>query len=281
LEVLRNLLSAIEVISFMNFKNFSSSTLLILLFSVQFMACKSNEPKIEEIPNGINFLMAELYQYPNSEPIPAFGFYTNDDTKCGNNLIYQSIHETEDYIEIEILGYNKPSSCHGDPAPATSVVPLFLNSGEYKFKITYESEVDDYTLVVTDSTLQLTQDETYFFSTPRNTLYWRYPEKSFALLAGTSTAADLFYDMVFDSLEAKFNFTEFAFPDSGLIPYPDSLTGFDTNHPARFFKYDSSQDALNAGIFIQDFGRKHILNRNENRFILFEWKNNIFSTNDL
>jgi len=280
LKVLRNILSVIEVISFMNFKNFSSYTLLILLFGVQFMACKSNEPKIEEIPNGVNFLMAELYQYPNSEPIPAFGFYTNDNTKCGNNLIYQSIHNTEDYIEIEIIGYNKPSSCYGDPAPATSVVPLFLTNGEYNFKITYESEVDDYTLVVTDSTLQLTQDEAYIFSSPKNTLYWRYPEKSFALLAGTSTSADSLYNMVFDSLETKFNFTEFTFPDSGLTPYPDSLTGFGINHPTRFFKYENAQDAFNAGIFIQDFGRNAIANRDENRFVLFEWKNNIFSTND-
>lgn len=235
---------------------------------------------MEDIPNGINFLMAELYEYTNSAPIPAFGFYTNDDTRCGNNLIYHSVYDTEEYIEIEIVGYNKSGACSGDPAPASSVVPLFLKNGEYNLKITYETEVNDYTLMVTDSTLQLNQDEEYAFSTPNNTLYWRYPKNSFALLAGTATGADSLYNMVYDSLAAKFNFTEFTFPDSGLTPYPDSLTGFEVNYPARFFKYDNFQDAVYAGYFIQNFGRTYITDHKKNRFILFEWKNNIFSTNE-
>lgn len=258
-------------------RNFTLLTLFALT-SITLTGCLNNSTKMENIANGINFSAAEYFEYSNSLPIPAFGLFTNDNTSCANNLIYNRIYMSGTELEIEIEGYNKSGSCMGDPAPATGLVPIYLENGEYDLKLTYKDDTDLYSLVLTDSTIRVSPAGAAVFSTPNDELYWRYPKNSFAVLAGTHTDSLALYTQVFDSLETNFNLTEFIFPDSGATPYPDSLNGYDVNYPTRFFKYTQDEDMVDAGNFIQRFGRTNISNFAENRFVLFDWRNIIFST---
>lgn len=251
---------------------------LFTFIATLFTGCLNNSTKMENIANGINFSAAEYFEFSKTLPIPAFGLFTNDNTPCGNNLIYNRIFMSGTELEIEIEGYNKSGSCLGDPGPATALVPIYLENGEYDLKITYKEESDVYSLVLTDSTIQVSPTRAPLFTTPNSELYWRYPKNSFAVLAGTHSDSLALYTQLFDSLETNFNLTEFTFPDSGSTPYPDSLNGYDVNYPSRFFRYSQDEDMVDAGNFIVRFGREHISDFADNRFILFDWRNIIFST---
>tara|TARA_R110002096_G_scaffold28336_5_gene85900 strand:+ start:7026 stop:7820 length:795 start_codon:yes stop_codon:yes gene_type:complete len=264
----------------MNTRNKSALFFLGLIF-LSISSCDLGGDDLKPINNGINFTVGEYYQYSNSFPIPAIGFYTNELFSCNNNLLYQYLETTTTSITITLRGYRANSSCSGSSSPASSIVPLYQNNGTYDLNIKYKDSEDKYKLIVSDSTMVITQDEMFTFSTPNNTKYWKYPESSFAIFAGTEYGGDTLYTQLFDSLDQKYDFTEFTFPDSGLTPYPDSLSGFEVNYATRFFKYENIQNVYSAGSFIRDFGVNNIVDRDKNRFILLDWTNVLFTTSDL
>ncbi len=256
-------------------------SLILGLVCLSLTSCDLGGDELKPITEGVNFTVGEYYQYSNSYPIPALGFYTNELFSCKNNLLYQYLESTATSITVTFRGYRANDSCTGGSSPASSLIPLYQNNGTYDLNLKYKDAEDHYKLTITDSTLSVVPDETFTFSTPNNTMYWKYPPYSFAIFSGTQFGADSLYTQLFDSLEQNFDFTEFTFPDSGLTPYPDSLSGFEVNYPTRFFKYEDVQNVYRAGAFIREFGVNKIADRDHNRFILLDWVNVYFTTSDL
>ncbi len=255
-------------------------SLLLGLACLSITSCDLGEEDFKPINGGINFTIAEYHPYANTIPISAIGFNTNEEYSC-SSFLYQYLETTATSITITFRGYQKNTSCSSKSTPATALYEVYQENGIYDLIIKYEEIEDQYKLTITDSTLAITQDESFAFSKPNNTLYWKYPPNSFALFAGTQFGTDSLYTQFFDSLEQKYDFSEFSFPDSGLTPFTDSLSGFDVSHQTRFFKYEDLQEVYSAGTFIRDFGINHIPDRSKNRFILLNWTNVLFSSSDL
>lgn len=262
----------------MRLHKFYNAIIIAVLVTFASTACFKMDMKLEDIENGINFSLVELYEGLDSRPIPALILYTNDEYDCGNNAIYQNVWSTETSMEIEIEGYKETSNCVNTSGPATSIIPIYAENGSYDLNIKYDSHTDKYAFHQSDDALEVHQLGGFSFSQPNYETFWRYPEKSFAVLVGTSEENENLYTKVIEELKNEFEIREIHFPESGETPYLKSLDSYNTNHPAKYFKYESEEDYLHFGNFIRNFGYENITDYNENKVVIVNWLNKTYTT---
>ncbi len=248
------------------------------LFIFSLSACIKMDNDLENIDAGINFSTVELYQSLDSRPIPALQFFTNEEFDCSNYTIFQRVGGAETTIMIEFEGYKKAANCLERKGPATSTIPVFVENGEYDLYLKYKDHSDLYSFRQSDDAIEVYQPSLYSFSKTNHQILWRYPEKTFALLVGTTAHSTGLYSKIINELKEEFDITEYKFADIGETPYPKSFEGYDVNHPAKYFKYENETDFLLFSNYIRAFGRDNIENTKDNRVAIINWLNNSAST---
>lgn len=195
------------------------------------------------------------------------------------NLGYQiktEIFFSGGLIDIKILGIKPPEGTilpALGPARASKV--LDLRDGAYTLSFYYKYAVDRYHLIVKPDSLQVVSTVPSF-SQPEFSVFWRYPENSFAYICGTMTDTSWICEDFLSRLLLEVNLEEFTFPDYGEIPYPRASEGNHYNAPARYFRYESEVDFDRAGEILKNYSEDIISNYEGVSLWLQNWRNKYY-----
>jgi hypothetical protein len=179
-------------------------------------------------------------------------------------------------VDLKIMGI-KPCEgyCAAALGPATYTRGLDLPEGSYTLNFYYQYAVDRYHLVVKADSLQVVSTVPSF-TQPEFSVFWRYPEKSFAYFCGTMTDTSWICDDFLSRLLQEVNLEKFTFPDYGEIPYPPSGDGNYYNAPARYFRYQSEVDFDRAGEILRNYSEDVISNYEGVSLWLLNWRNKYY-----
>lgn len=192
---------------------------------------------------------------------------------CSNYTLVSSRTFTEDAITIDIEGVSIGSLCLTATGPAVSLLPLNLENGDYDLTLINGDTTQEFTLFITDEYINVTEvgdGDAFNFDFNR---FYRYPERTFAVVGGTNTDNTDVYENFLDSLNTKFEVTEFSFPDNGVIPYPDSGSGHWVDYPSSFFSYPDEEEYYNIGQFMLQYSRANVQASEGVSFVLYNWRN--------
>jgi len=229
------------------------------------------------IKGKINFDVKEGYVHPNDVSEPKIMLFLQTETiyPCCNYCIEARIRRVDEKLRLDILHIYKPDICLTATGPAKSRHLLDLPVGEFEFQISYSGHIDRYRLFITEKSIRLDPVEAGFTS-PMSTLSWRYPRNSFAYVCGTTTETTWIYSDFYDSLLTIPNVTAYEFPDSGVIPYPDSSDGHWNNENSKFFLYKTESDYDAAGRLLQTYSWQTISDYKGVSIYLINYRNRRF-----
>jgi len=233
-----------------------------------------NGGRTEAIEGDIQFEVIETHANFGavSDPVIALRMATEEIYPCCNYSIVNDVHIESGTIDVDLLHIYMPSICLTALGPATHTEFLENAAGTYDLIFTNGSATDRFQLTVTDSSVQVTEEAAGFMQ-PLETLAWRRPVQSFACICGTTVETAWMCDAFIDSLDALPALAEFSFPDSGLIPYPDSSSGYYHNTPSRYFRYAAEADFDSAGAILARFTRDVIADQVGVNISITNWRN--------
>ncbi len=242
-----------------------------------FLCCDifdSSEKELKPIEGNITFGIQEGYQVHDaiSKPSIMLSMVTEKIYPCFNWSIISRIRVKNNEISIDFLGIYLPEVCATAVGPAKSTSFVDISEGEYLLYLSYKDITDRYVLILTDSSIEITED-TSQFTKPKLKLFWRYPANSFAYLCGTTTETSWICEDLLDTLLSEINLEEFQFPDSGEIPYPCSSMGHYYDMPAKYFFYEKDEDFDKAGEILKSYTQNVIKQRLGIGISLISWKN--------
>ncbi len=229
------------------------------------------------IEGKIRFQIAEMYGCHSGECEPAIflRMQTEKIYECFNFTIRSDIHRVGSHLLVDLRGIYRPSICFTAFGPATAADSLGLEPGNYDLRFRGDGWIDQYQVTVTDDALAVREVAADSTEASRP-LIWRYPRRSFAYVCGTMTDNSWIYGAFLDSLLATDRFVEFAFPDSGRIPYPLGSGGYYYNPPARYFRYSTEADYDSAGALLGRYSRTVLSQQGGVGIYLQNWRNEYF-----
>lgn len=165
---------------------------------------------------------------------------------CYNNEVHATLRNRGHDVFVEIGGIYFPDLCLTAIGPAMYRNTLHLAAGEYRLHMRSSRGDDVYALTIGRGSISVHQTDNAFTHTP-DTLFWRRPDRSFAVLCGTTTETSWMCSDFLDSLQAAVAVSEFVFLDGGVRPYPESSQGHYYDAPARYFTLESGSSFGDAG----------------------------------
>ena len=191
---------------------------------------------------------------------------------CCNYSILSDVSFEPRGIGVDIRGIYTPEICLTATGPAKYSLLFDIQNGIYLLTFSNGDFTDRYTLEVTDSFIRISEVASQF-TKPEYKLYWRYPPNSFAYLCGTTHGTmwiwEDFLNVLLDELELE----KFEFPNTGVIPYPHSTSGYYVNMPGLYFTYDDETDFEKAGELLKAYSKDVISNYSGVGITLVNWKN--------
>lgn len=232
---------------------------------------------LDPIEGRVLFRLAEWHACPGDicEPSIVLMMETEKIYPCFNYHIESKISVFSNTINVRLCGIYIPWICFTALGPARSTQVLELAPGEYDLRFLLGCGADRYEVTITDEAL-VTTERSAGFTEPLSRLTWRYPHESFCYLCGTTTETSWICDAFLDSLTARGLFVEFAFPDSGDIPYPRASEGHNYDMPGRYFRYTNEADFDTAGAILERYSREVISQHPGVSLSLWNWKNKRF-----
>lgn len=249
----------------------------LLATSLLFLSCgvfDSSEGELKPIEGNLIFRFEEGYQDHGgiSEPSIRLSMVTEKTYPCYNWSIRSQVMVQNREILVRVFGVYVPEVCATAIGPAAWSSFLDISTGEYSVYFSYRDMTDRYSLVVTDSSLEITEHISQF-TKPKSELLWRYPPNSFTYLCGTTTETSWMCQDFLDTLLGEIDLKEFQFPDSGEIPYPCSSAGHHYNTPATYFFYERNEDFYKAGEIMKSYTQNVIMQHSGIGISLIGWKN--------
>jgi hypothetical protein len=237
--------------------------------------CTSN---LHSIEGRIFFNVAEDYINGYSEGMPRIllEMRTEKIYGCGNNRIISEIIRSGRFITINMKGILFPEICMFALGPATSRDFLDLPEGVYSLNFLQWSSPDRYTLTVRKDAIEVVPGLTTY-TAPEYTVFWRYPENSFAYYCGTMTETARICDDFLAQLLSEIDLEEFRFPDYGETCYPPSGRGHYYDAPPRYFKYRKEEDFDLAGELLKAYAERMITPNQGTTLWIVNWKNKQYS----
>ncbi len=194
---------------------------------------------------------------------------------CLNYTIQRNVKINPGYIDVNVTGILAPNICLTALGPANSRDILDITPGNYNLTIKSSGLTNNYSVVITDSSISFDKDSTGNTHVRFKTV-WRYPVNSFVYLCGTLTQDSSIYKDFIDTLRSKINITEFKFPSGGKIPYPVVASGYYYNAPARYFIYQSETDFDKIGEILKSYKEKYLKDKTGYGISIVNWKNKYF-----
>ena len=235
------------------------------------------DPSLDPIQGRVLFRLAEWHNCPGDicEPSIVLMMQTERIYPCCNYCLESDITVVGNTVHVRLCGIYIPDVCLTSPGPARSTQVLELAPGEYKLRFSLGCDADRYEVSITNEALA-THERIAHFTEPLSQLTWHYPHESFCYLCGTKIETSWICDAFLDSLTATGRFVEFAFPDSGDIPYPRAGGGHYYDMPGRYFRYASEADFDTAGVILERYSQEVISQQSGVGLSLWNWKHKRF-----
>jgi hypothetical protein len=249
---------------------------VVLLLATRVTGCNSSdapEGNFVPIEGRVLFRVAEGYKSTDANCEPSIFLLMNTEKiyGCCNFEISSVVSRAGNQVSVVLQGIYEPSICLPAPGPATAAKALELAAGSYDLRFRLEDRVDEYEVTVTEDALAV-REVAAGFTGPLTLLTWRYPRKSFAYLCGTMTETSWICGAFLDSLLSTGRFVEFAFPDSGSIPYPPASDGHYYDMPARYFRYETEAAYDTAGAVLGRYSREVVSQQLGVGLSLLNWR---------
>jgi hypothetical protein len=242
---------------------------LVCLFMTS--GCTSN---LQSIAGRVFFSVSEGYQNDDTGGAPRIllEMRTEKIYGCCNNRIISEITRSGSYISVHLKGVLFPELCLTAIGPAVSRDFLDLPEGVYSLNFLQWSSPDKYTLTVTKEAIEVVPALTTWTASDYS-VFWRYPENSFAYYCGTMTETSWVCDDFLAHLLKEIDLEEFNFPDYGEVPYPRSSEGHYYDAPARYFRYQAEEDFVRAGEILAAYSKDVISSYEGTGLSLKNWEN--------
>lgn len=233
------------------------------------------------IDGKIDFSIVEDYEDYEAigEPFIKLSMVTEKHYGCLGYSINANINIVGNNVIVRIFGIKTPlgAACATAIGPAQFFDKLNLGGGEYDLLFYYKDNVDRYFLTVTDSSIQIKQDESEIMLLEQE-IYWRYPENSFAYFFSTRNDSVWLYEDFLDTLTTSLSLSEFQFPDYGQNSYQVAYWRYNTiDFPPRFFKYEQETEFEKVGEILKSYTENVIGNSSSVSLTLINWKNRRFT----
>ena len=255
---------------------------LLLAAICLFISCSEKLDTTTPSPNApiegkIIFEVHEGHEEYNCEPSIMLSMATEKIYPCCNNRIVFDISLRENNISVQLLGIHIPDNCLTALGRARSEKFLNIHEGVYRLNFLYEFFMDEYLLIVTDSSIEVIKKK-YQFTVPEFEVFWRYPPNSFVYLCGTKTETSWICQDFLNTLLIEIDLQEFQFPDYGEICYSRSSMGHYYDMPARYFLYDREEDFDRAGEILEEYTKSVIVNYSGVSVWLTNWKDKAYGS---
>ncbi len=229
------------------------------------------------IDNTFSFEFREYHEAENSDPILGIRISTNEQFPCVNYTLVTSHSIKNNIISISIIDVYISDICLTAIGPATTVIPLYLDEGNYGLELINGDIKDEFLISVKEEKIDVTKpqgflERSYDFSAPFITWY-RYPKNSFALVGGTFTDNTHLYENFLVQLTDSFEVKEINFPNNAYIPYPRVGSGHYVDFPASYFTYRTEEEYTRIGNFLIEYSSRNIKSGTGVGFSLRNWKN--------
>jgi hypothetical protein len=226
------------------------------------------------IDSDVIFRVYEGWPEGYSEQVPAvlLEMETEKIYSCYNFKIVADVELRDREVQINLHRVYSPDVCPNGSSPARMLKILPLDQGIYTLRIIRNRSADEYDLVITESSIQITGTDTAISRT-ENELNWRVPPQSFSCRC-YSEHEDLWLSIAFtDSLSKIPNIIEFTFPDSGGVPYPEPWWHGKSVIVPKYYRYSTEADYDSACAFVQYYSNEVVPRPTYIHIALRNWLN--------
>jgi len=182
---------------------------------------------------------------------------TADTLRCMNFRVQHTLDREGKEIVVRVLSVEIPNGmCLTALGPARVRRRLSLDDGSYTLALINGSVRDAYEVSVTDRRVEI-EPEKGGWTAPFDTLFWRYPRRSFGYYCGTTNDTKEICDQ-FRSRLQDLPLTSIDIPDRGHWPYRRRVEGHLYNAPVRFYRYPDSETWTLVKDRFRTFARRHV-----------------------
>lgn len=223
------------------------------------------------INTNIEFMPVELYESDaQGTPFTALRIATTNNYPCSNYNLVTTQQSVNGELTVRFKRIDAPTNCVTTPGPAQIFVAMPTNTTKIIFK--NGQIIDTYHVAITAQKVIITPEVTNFTESLHTTTF-RYPQNTFAYVCGTSSEDVAIYNEFLNILQSNPAFTEYIFEDDGRIPYAETSSGHEVNHPSKYFKYNNTSDFNTAGQLLENFTTQHITPNSGTGIWLQSWDN--------
>ncbi len=229
------------------------------------------------IEQGIEFSVQEAHDQSSQmnapvEPFIQLSMDTKDIYNCMNYRIDSKLTSTSSGQRIDINGVQDQGVCLTALGPAQNDFALDLQPGDYNLTFKYQQASYNYTLTVTESSLQISGDSNSFVQ-PKIETFWRYPENSFTYLCSSTEDTRWMCEEFEQVLNDSLDISSFTFPDQGTKPYPSVGQQYDI---ASYYDYPEETIFQEAGEMLEAYSDT-VVSEYEGAYLsVISWKNQGF-----
>src|SRR5690606_4426069 len=189
---------------------------------------------------------------------------------CSNYQIITTQQSVNGELIIRFKRIDAPINCITTPGPAQIFVAMPANTT--KITLRNGQVIDTYHVSITAQKMIVTPEVNNFTEVLHTTTF-RYPQNTFAYVCGTTSEDMALYDNFLNELLSNAAFTEYVFEGEGRIPYAETSSGHQVDHPSRYFKYTNASNFNTAGQLLESFSTQHITPNSGNGIWLQSWDN--------
>jgi hypothetical protein len=239
------------------------------------LAVRCATPVNNPIEGKVLFKIQETYAAENTEPVLTLLMQTEKVYECCNYRINDTVSVAGGKVHVDLQGVVVPDICLTALGSAFSSEPLVLADGSYALRFTKSLFTSNCSLTVTPEKIEIGA-AAFDFVVPQATVFWRYPQNSFAYLCGTTADTAWIYDDFLAQIRAAVPLEEITFPDYGETGYPRATQGYWNNGPARYFVYGGESDFDSAGELLRIYAQQVLSQHSGVGIWLLNWKNRAF-----
>jgi len=241
--------------------------------------CSGQGPDdVTPVTGRVLFIITEGFTDPRTVEPPTIQLRleTEAHEPCANYSLETRISRPGGSLVVDVRGVHRPDVCLTAVGPATFQTDLDLANGAYDLRFQVDGATETYGLVVTDTSLEISGPGGARTS-PQATLVWRFPERSFAAVCGTTVETAWICPAFRDTLLAIPTVARYTFPPSGRKPYPESSEGCCWhNPPADYFTYATEAAFDAAGARLAAYSRAVVSQHQGVLIHLMSWRNQQF-----
>ncbi len=244
------------------------------VFLVLLSACSEDD---NPTPVNVEYLfsLAEVYDLSNqlAPPTLEIQIETIEEFPCINYEIDVNVEQQSGILTINILGIIESNACLTAIGPATRRISISETLNE--IVVRKDGVEDRFSVNITEESMTVAPIVSSFIDNEFNVTF-RYPERSFECVCGTTIAEALLCEEFRDELLlAVPTLEEFNF-GAGKIPYTTGSSGHEADTPTTYYRYNSENDFDLAGQFLETFTMERIGEKDGITIRLTNWLNKSF-----